>query len=77
MARLQVLHLPGADTEAARSWDAASPPPVSPFAIVLDELTDDEFDALQDEKGDLSAQLSNRPLGAVGVLAFTFPVDVV
>ncbi|MFD5468885.1 hypothetical protein [Streptomyces sp. NPDC127105] len=61
MARLQILHLPDTDTARGR------------FALVLDELTEAEAARLQTEPTKRIRDL----VGAEGVLAFPFPVEVV
>lgn len=68
MARLQVLHLPAADSATVSSWGDGRPA-TSPFALVLDEVTAEQAETL--------AGFDPRSVGAVAVLVFEFPVEVV
>lgn len=62
MARLQVLYLPStADGE-------------TPFALILDDLTPEQSDAMQDFANQMQ-HLRDRT-GVRAVLCFPFPVDV-
>lgn len=61
MARLQVLHLPAERTGENEQY---------PFILVMDQVSPDELEALQDTMLDMSAS------GARMTVVFPFTVDV-